>query len=219
MPEPSGYDSSFVAWAEYEERARRKLQQAADAAAAWVTAIEQAERGNVDAMQQVAGLLAARHNITIVTWSRMPEGARAFYDWSNDVAYCPAIVDVDTFAVVVHELGHGLCGRCPGREPHRRDPTVTNWHHCLQCETNAWSAAVQSVPFSREMFHTLQRSLGIYRGMTPGPPAAVSELDRVRSFLFYATHKQARFKQRERLDKQARVMREVEADKRKGHIR
>ena len=46
------------------------------------------------------------------------------------------IVDAETFAVALHEIGHILAGECSRREPHR--PVIEDGCYlCIACETSA----------------------------------------------------------------------------------
>jgi hypothetical protein len=111
--------------------------------------------------------------------SRMPAGAAAYADLRGKRVVCPPIEDEIDVAIVLHELGHHLSEPCKGSR-HHKDPKVTNWHHCLACEVDAWTCAialVKPLPWSRAMHQRLTRSLQIYRRQTPGGRSARRELD------------------------------------------
>lgn len=140
------------------------------------------EQGDVAAMQRVAAIVQATYGLYVEERTNMPSDVSAFFTWRTKTATVPPIIDAETFAVRLHEFGHGIAGECPRLEPHRPDPTVRQWHHCIACETAAWRAALDAVPFSLGMFRRLQSALRTYRGMTPASSAALSELDTLVSF-------------------------------------
>jgi hypothetical protein len=177
-------------------RAQWLRQQAREAAAAKARAeaarqaelrslMPSAERGDVAAMRRIAALLADGCGYIIDYRSAAELSARgvgAYFVWPRGPIVAPPITDLESFATFLHEYGHGVAGVCPGREPHRPDPSVRDWTHCIQCETDAWKAATEAVPFTLEMFRNLQWSLRIYRGMTPASAAAIGALDTLASF-------------------------------------
>lgn len=79
----------------------------------------------------------AEFGITI-TWHR---GKRAWaYSTQNHIVG-PPMDNEDDVAVIAHEAGHVLAEQCRGL-PHRPDPKVTSWHHCVRCELLAWANAI-----------------------------------------------------------------------------
>jgi hypothetical protein len=155
--------------------------------------IPRAERGDLEAMRRVADLLNDAFGFRPIEYRQQITDASAYFTWPKGPAVCLPITDEVTFAVVLHELGHGVAGRCPGREPHRPDPTVKRWFHCLECETAAWTEAMKMVTFSLPMFRRLQWSQRTYRDMTPAGPEALEALATLTSFeQTYAAPKQRR---------------------------
>jgi hypothetical protein len=148
--------------------------------------------------------LAQRQKITIEWRERMPVGAAAFANWRKRLIVIPPIgvnhdIDVD-LAIALHEMGHIRAGACTNREPHRRDPQVRDWWHCIACETAAWREGMTLYPFTREMFARLQQSLRTYRSKTPAPTEAIAALDRLKGNLTWHEDKQRRRTWQMRLD-------------------
>jgi hypothetical protein len=125
----------------------------------------------VPGYQKLVAVLCRRHHITIETRDTMPPGVAAFSVWRSRTIVIPPISTASAFAVALHEIAHVLAGACPLTEPHRRNPAVTNWHHCLECERQAWEGARRLVWFLPVMFKRLQQSLNVYRRTTPASPA------------------------------------------------
>ena len=140
------------------------------------------ERDDVEAMRLVAEIVRAKYGFRVEERTVMPFGVAAFFDSRTRTAVVRPITNEETFASRLHEFGHGIVGPCPQREPHRIDPTVRDWWNCIACETAAWRAALDLVPFTLPMFQRLQASLGTYRRTTPAGPAALRELDTLVSF-------------------------------------
>jgi hypothetical protein len=173
-------------------RERREAERRAGIDAQLGPALRSAERGRVDAMREAIRLLAERDGITVEVRTEMPSGAAAYASWRGRSITIPPIENATTFAIALHELGHLRAGECTGREPHRPDPSVTRWHHCIKCELDAWAEALKLVQFSREMFTELQRGLRSYRRMTPAAHAEVDKLDRMTGTVTYAEARQKR---------------------------
>ena len=110
------------------------------------------ERGDIDAMRKVATIVQAKYGFHVVERTVMPAGAAAFFNWDTRTATVPPITDAESFAVRLHEFGHGIAGKCPQREPHRRDLRVTAWWNCVPCENAGWFCAGNEVPFTLPMF-------------------------------------------------------------------
>jgi hypothetical protein len=150
-----------------EQNAREKARDAAAKGALaelkLQTALPHAEQGNVLAMRLVVKLLAEKYGKRIEVRAVMPKGAAAYANWATGTAVIPPIVDAATFAQAIHEIAHLIAGPCSRREPHRPDPSVTRWHHCVACERRAWEIGLSLVEFSRGMFKELQRGLRSYR--------------------------------------------------------
>lgn len=128
-------------------------------------------------MRRVAEIVTAGHGHRIEY-----RNVSAYFVWPKGPIVAPEITGMDSLALVLHEDGHGVAGVCPQREPHRRDLSVRDWWHCIACETAAWRAALDAVPFTLPMFRRLQSSLRSYRAVTPASSAALAELDRLISF-------------------------------------
>jgi hypothetical protein len=199
------YDSAEPMRRELERRKQAEAARRAESEAGLALAIPHAERGSVAAMRKVMEPLAVRHGFTIETRTTMPAGAAAFAQCDRRNIVIPPIVDAETFAIALHEAGHVLAERCTRRAPHQPDPTVTRWHHCLACETNAWTVAMRLVPFTKEMHDRLRSALKTYRRSTPGPASEKQRLDRIAGTVFYAEEKQKRLKWQMLLDRQAAV--------------
>jgi uncharacterized protein len=137
------------------------------------------EAGNVSAMRECLLLLAMLHGVKVTIRESMPAGAAAYALWSTREIVVPPIKSATEFAYATHEMGHILAGRCTEREPHRRDPTVREWWHCVCCESNAWEQALRLVPFSPEMKAAMRRGLRSIRRSTPASAAEIERLDRM----------------------------------------
>jgi hypothetical protein len=80
--------------------------------------------GPADRLAAQRGLcqaIARRYGFTIAETTARP----ASFSSRTKTATVPPIRDDVSFAVALHELGHGLAGACPNRAPHHRDPRVT----------------------------------------------------------------------------------------------
>jgi hypothetical protein len=133
----------------------------------------------------------------------MPSGVAGYANWQRGEAVCRPITDEASAAVVIHELGHLVAGDCPNEEPHRRDTKVTDWWHCIACETEATRIALQLVPCTAAMHERLAQSLKAYRRSTPASPSAIAALDRLTNPLARLEGKQARVRQQHRLEQHA----------------
>ena len=174
------------------EEERRRAERRAAAMAQLEPLVGPAESGSVEAMREVVRLLTEGHGIAVEIREHMPSGVSAYANWGTRTITIPPIVDAGTFAVALHECGHVLASQCPGREPHRPDPSVRRWHHCIRCEVDAWLQAMRLVPFSRAMFDRLRSSLGSYRRSTPAAQAEIERLDRVSGTVTWAMERQKR---------------------------
>ena len=63
--------------------------------------------------------------------------------------------------------------------PHQPNPSVTRWHHCVRCETEATEIAMRLVPFTREMHARLASGLKSYRQSTPALASEKQRLDQL----------------------------------------
>ena len=188
-------------WEQRERERKRQAREAEEKAAAEAgrlravdlrleTVTRAVETGSIVAMRKMIEFLAEKYRFTVETRTRMPAGAAAYANWRTRKIVVPPITDEETFAVNLHEIGHILQGQCPNREPHRVDPSVREWWHCLECESDAWRRALRLAPFSKEMFARLQSSLRHYRRTTPGSAEAKQRLDQVAGTVMWATEKQ-----------------------------
>ena len=84
-----------------KERAHAERSAAIDARIRSILPAIEAE--NVPAMWLVSRLLAEKHRITIETRDTMPSGAAAYAQWHRRTVVVPPIIDVETFAIVLHE--------------------------------------------------------------------------------------------------------------------
>jgi hypothetical protein len=137
--------------------------------------------------------LLREHRIT-ATWTSAPIlGARAFANCAERHITAPPILDEDTAATALHEIGHVVAEICAG-PMHYRDESVVGWWNCCTCELLAWKQAIHlcaPLPFSKAMYRKLVRSLKSYRRGTPGRAAAVRELDWLaREITFYEMRQQ-----------------------------
>ena len=176
---------------------------------------KRAEQGDVQAMRETAQLLATHYQIRLV---ESPTGDRnmAAFRHGERVALIAPIVDLDTLAIALHEMGHGIEGDCPNRGEHYAERNG-NVVACLACETAAWRAALDAVPFSREMFARLQDALASYRSTTPGTAAARAALDETTSTRMYMGAKQRHLTLAMRRERQQRVEAEVARDAERRH--
>lgn len=165
----------------------------------------------VPGYQRFCAALARRHHITVIEQTTMPNGAEAFFDWRKHTAVVPPIVNEETFVIRLHEFGHGLAGKCPETEPHRRNLAVRNWWHCLECERLAWERAMDIAPvFTRGMFAQLQRSLAFHLHTTPSAASTVAAVNALSSNRTYCEDQLARIKHQDRLGWLRRVKLEIE---------
>jgi hypothetical protein len=206
------YDSAAI----YNRELERKQRKERDRAARWSvldaqlsTAMPLAQAGDVAAMRVVGACLVEKHDVTVEERTVMPEGVAAFANAATRTIVVPPMTDAVTFAHRIHEIGHVLAGECSGREPHRRDPTVKSWTHCLKCETDAWEIAMRLVPFSRPMHDTLRSGLRTYRRTTPAPYSEVVRLERLSGTLAWLEDRQRRMKRQWMEQRQARVNAEL----------
>jgi hypothetical protein len=197
---PNNYANAWLAKKQAQKHADEQQRQEAAVRIDYQleTLLPHVEAVNIAAMRKTVGLLAKKHRFTVEVRTTMPSGASAYADSRRRNIVVPPITDEDTFAVCLHEAGHILAGECPRREPHRPDPTVTRWHHCLECEVSAWQHAMQLIPFSRAMHERLAESLQSYRRSTPGSAAAVERLDRLAGSVSWAEDVSRRRRERER---------------------
>jgi hypothetical protein len=165
-----------------QELARERAHQAAlrDAKAAIAKLTRAIDRGDVAAMRETAGIVQHLYGFRVEESSQISAAVTAYFNWGNKTATVPPITDAESFAVRLHEFGHGIAGDCTNREPHRRDPTVRDWWMCLACENAAWAAAAALVPFGRPMWARLHSSLGWYRQRTPADAAIRRSVDTLR---------------------------------------
>jgi hypothetical protein len=178
-----------------------------------------AEHGDVPAMQQIAKLLTQVANVRHVIepanavprfqWARRPDPGQPI-----GTIFSRAIVDFATFAEFVHEVGHAINGPCPNTGAHFKT-RVDDCTYCLQCESEAWQTPQRLVPFSDGMFRRLRECLQSYRDDAPGTPDAIAALDQTASRLGRLQAKQKYVGLADRLERQARIEAEIEADKRR----
>jgi hypothetical protein len=218
------YDFDFYAGTErlrrqLEEEKRQKAEQErqkAERRAAIDTqlgpAVREAEAGVPGALVRVCELIEAKHGIRVECRTDIPGDAYAYADWSRRTIVLPPGDDDENCAVRLHEDGHIIAGQCTGREPHRPDPSVTRWHHCIACETEAWRIAMTLVPFSREMHARLRRSLQSYRRKTPASPEALKQLDQVAGTVAWATERHKRKRWQMLTERQAAAQASLERD-------
>lgn len=166
--------------------------------------------------KKVGESIARQHNTTIRGSLSIPPGISAYAEVrTRTIVVPPDWYDSDAgLAEFLHEQGHVICGECPRTEPHRQNPAVRAWAHCLACERHAWAMALQIVPvFTPAMFTRLQQGLAAYRGSTPAPAAAVVAADRLMSTLTYDDHLQARVMRETRLAWLRNVICETERER------
>src|SRR5262245_33212808 len=199
---------------ERQERLRQQQERERRAAmeARLVPLLAATERGSVQARREAAAIICERERVEVVErsvseLSALGVGAYAMCG-SRRAIVVPPIVDAETFATRLHEVGHLLAGRCGGGD-HQPDQKVTHWHHCLRCEVDAWQHAMWLAPFTRHMFQRLRRALKSYRAGTPGPVSARNAVDRLRGTVTFASEKIRRLKWDARIQRQARAMAEI----------
>jgi hypothetical protein len=179
-----------------EERLEREAKAAAAAAAAKLRVEEDAcfalicsdvDRDRLEGYRRHLALLAQRHKITI----RDGSPARAL--WSTRTCYAPYPPgDEEEAAVVYHEVGHLLAGRCPDDGTvHRRDQLAavfdSTWN-CIACETAATSRALSLAPFTKPMFDRLASGLRSYRRCTPAAAREIQKLDQLAGTINFRQH-------------------------------
>jgi hypothetical protein len=150
--------------------------------------------------RQWADDFAKQHSITVIETTRMPAGVAGYANWRTRTVTVPPITDAVSFATRLHEFGHLLAGSCPGTRPHAPDPQPRDWHHCLQCEADAWAQALRAMPFTREMFADLKQHLALVRRTYPRVPDAVAAANVLASDSTFARMVQARAERARRLD-------------------
>jgi len=159
----------------------------------------------VEGYRKYFDVLVRRHQIKVEWRPVMPADVSAYAISRRRKIVVPPITSDETFAICLHEAGHCIAGECPNKEPHRRDPAVTDWWHCIACETQAWEIATRLASFTPSMHERLRRSLASYRAVTPASAAAVATLDRLASRTGYAVAKQARLR-REMMEERQRLV-------------
>jgi hypothetical protein len=188
---------------EARERAAKQAATAAAAERTWRAAesalLPRIERGDVAAMREFIQALTTRHGITIETRTVMPAGASAYANIPARRIVVPPLDGPEAFAIYLHETGHVLAEPCRGGD-HQPDRSVTRWHHCVKCESEAWRIALELAPFSRQMFARLQWSLQTYRRKTPAPARALQAADQLTGSLTWAQSVQRRRKHQWRLE-------------------
>jgi hypothetical protein len=169
-----------------------------------------------DYRQHVEALLRA-HAITATWTTARVRGASAFANSAARHITCPPMIDDDTVATALHEIGHCVSEPCAGPR-HYRDPDVTDWWNCLACEVSAWTAAIRLIrplPWSRAMHHKLTRALQSYRRRTPGHVATVRELDVLASHVTYYDHWLGRVKHELLLERHDHVKRNLDLEQKR----
>jgi hypothetical protein len=124
--------------------------------------------------------LGRRWDFEIVWHPKPIAGATAFAEWKQRRIQVPVIVELEQFAVALHEAGHLLAGDCTRKAPHFVDRGDRDWHACVECETAAWKIALECLaPAScLDVVHQrLRRSLAIYRSKTPATGKALAGLE------------------------------------------
>ena len=117
----------------------------------------------------------------------------------------PPPIDLVALAVIGHEVGHVLAGRCPDTGSHF-DRREGNKRRCLECERTAWALCEPLLPPpTREMHQRMQSALGSYRAVTLAPPDAQRAADEHMSTLRRAVRVQAAWKWEDRLARQERA--------------
>jgi hypothetical protein len=160
----------------------------------------------VQGLRDLVTALCRRHRVTI-EWTEghaAPGEAVAFANWRNRTITTPRIVTIEDGAVALHEVGHVLQGACPRTEPHRRDPTVARWWHCVACEEDAWVRALRLVPFTPAMQRVLAESLRRYQG-TPASRDAKQRAQRAINGIAWRESLQRRVAHERRLELHAEM--------------
>jgi hypothetical protein len=187
--------------------------------AGWTALAIRAEHGDVQAMRDLCDSLARHHGIRII--DDPGYDSTACFRHESRTAFVPPIDDLESFAVCLHELGHGLAGPCPMTGDHFTTivgGTIVGGVHvggsaaCQRCEVDAWTEAMRLVSFTREMFDRVRRSLSSYRSAL-ATRAARTALAQTVSPLTHMQSRQHHLTHRDRLARQARVEAEVAAEK------
>jgi len=199
------------------ERQEAETRQQAAEALELAAARRAAELGSVDAMRRICESIERTHRITNETRSVMPLGVAAFAEWRQRHIVTPPITSETAFAIRLHEVGHILAGECTNREPHRRNPEVMDWSHCVECERAAWAQALKLVPFSRAMFERLKASLTTYHRRTPAAVGVVAAVRRLSSDTTYAEMVNKRLAQQVRCD-QIEEIRQIAEDAQRPRV-
>lgn len=186
---------------ETAERQRTEARQI-EADEAEAMRLMQSPATEAEGWRQFGGVLARRHRLMVVESARLVrlgvgglahQGLRRItvppHWWETPIGR----------ATFVHEAGHIVSGACPEREPHRPNPTVREWHACLECERSAWEAALRLAPFTRAMFDDLKAALGSYRRNTPAAPTVLEASRRLASDQVWAQRVQERAKREQQL--------------------
>ena len=117
----------------------------------------------LDEMRAHVADVCSAYNVRIEIRERMPHGAGGFATGRRVVV--PPLNSEEAFAVTLHEIGHVLSGRCSYKDPHLRDQSTRDsdtWHRCLQCERDAWRAAIgvsAPIPWTETMQRRMTESL------------------------------------------------------------
>src|SRR5262245_22149993 len=98
--------------------------------------LHRAEHGDVAAMRCVAFTLAEQRGFRIVEDAGLRD-VYGYFDWLTGTAVVVPVKDSAAYMTTLHELGHGIAGRCPEREPHRPRSTG-RWWECQECERLAY---------------------------------------------------------------------------------
>jgi hypothetical protein len=168
---------------------------------------------NASEWQAWSDALAAKHQIRVEERDFFPRGVAAFSACRSRTITVPPLAPCLSEAVLLtraatraHEFGHVLRGECPKEAPHYRDPKVTDWHHCVACEAEAWESALQILPtLTRGMHRSLKASLGLYLRTTPAYPAAKDSARRLTSDATYGQLVQGRLDRDLRLEAYAEM--------------
>jgi len=86
--------------------------------------------------------LLREHRITAEVRTAMPAGAAAYALVRERKIVVPPLESEEAFSVWLHEIAHVLAGDCCRGAGHYRDPAITDWYTCGQCEKDAWAQAI-----------------------------------------------------------------------------